>query len=273
MKSVAAVFMVAVVSVTVCHANVLVYEGFGEAINGNPLTGYIGTSKIGLSGTWIVNAGQEMSLRTGEGGQWGQPGPNWPVAEHTAWWLTQASRPLSSSIDLTGDGSFYMSFLFQSDQADHGSQVGLANASSELMAGNAYSGAADKGITAYYGALNGGFQTNCNGTFIDGNWRGEMRDYLVVIMLNKYNSGTTDDLEITLEYYRDTVYDGSPDASRTIALTGITDTFTHLAIKADGWVSIDEIRLGHSLSDVIIPEPATFSLLGLGLLVSSRKWR
>lgn len=87
------------------QAATIAYEGFTQGTGNPALAGYSGTSEIGLSGTWTSLGGQAMTIRDGSGGQWGTPQSYWPAAEHTAWWLTQATRPMTSSVDLTVDGT------------------------------------------------------------------------------------------------------------------------------------------------------------------------
>jgi hypothetical protein len=51
MKKVVVLVCVVAALATVSQAGVLAYEGFGQAANGAALTGYSGTSEVGLSGT------------------------------------------------------------------------------------------------------------------------------------------------------------------------------------------------------------------------------
>lgn len=244
------------------YAALLAYEGFTEGAGNPTLAGYSGTSEVGLTGAWSEATGQAMTIRDGSGGEWGDPQSYWPAAEHTTWWLTRATRPLDSPVDLTSDGTYYMSFYVGTDQADHGAQIGLSNATNELMAGNGYSGGS-RDITAYYGALDTDISTNGNGTAIDGGWSGEMRQYQVVVELARSGG----DLDVTVSYYRD-AYDGAAETIRTVALGAVSDSFDMLQLKADGWNNVDEFRLGTELSDVAdaaVPEPGALALAGLAL--------
>jgi hypothetical protein len=266
----AAILLSALLPVSI-QAAPSVYEGFTQGTGNPALAGYSGTSEIGLSGTWTELGGQAMTIRDGSGGQWGTPQSYWPAAEHTAWNLTQATRPMTGLVDLTTDGSFYLSYYIGTDQADHGSQVGLINSANtaELMAGNGYGGAG-KGVTAYIGSIGGSIQQNANGTDIQGGWSGAMRQYQVIAAFNRSGGN----LNVTLDYYLGTC-DGVAETSRTVSLGAVSDTFNTLTFKADGWMNLDEIRLGPTLADVApVPEPATMALVGMslaGLLVFKRR--
>jgi hypothetical protein len=245
------------------QAQLIAYEGFTQGTGNPALAGYSGTSEIGLSGTWSSLGGQSMTIRDGSGGQWGTPQPNWPVAEHTAWWLTQATRSMSSTLNFTTDGTYYLSYLVQSDQSNNGSQVGFVNTAGtqELMAGLGYSGASDKGVTAYYGSLGGSVQQNGNGTDVAG-WSG-MNQYQVVAEFTRASG----DLSVTLNYYLG-AYGGTLESTRTVDLGLVSDSFNTLTFKADGWVNMDEIRIGTTLADVTpVPEPSVAALGGLGILL------
>jgi len=244
------------------QAATIAYEGFTQGTGNPALAGYSGTSEIGLAGNWTSLGGQAMTIRDGSGGQWGATQSYWPAAEHTAWNLTQATRSMTGLVDLTTDGSFYLSYFIGTDQADHGSQVGLINSANttELMAGNGYAGGG-KGITAYIGAIGGSIQQNANATDIGGGWIGEMRQYQVVATFNRLGGN----LDVTLDYYLG-AYDGGAETTRTISLGAVSDTYNTLTFKADGWMNLDEIRLGTTLGDVVpVPEPAAMALVGLGL--------
>jgi len=167
---------------------------------------------------------------------------------------------MTSTIDFTVDGTYYLSYFIGTDQADHGSQVGLINSANtmELMAGNGYSGSG-KGITAYYNAIGGGIQENADGTGIQGGWTGAMRQYQVVATLARLGGN----LDVTLDYYLG-AYDGGAETTRLVSLGAVSDTFNTLTFKADGWENMDEIRIGTTLADVTpVPEPTSLGLLGL----------
>ena len=247
------------------QAQIIASEDFTQGTGNPALAGYSGSSSIGLSGTWQQLGGQGMTIVDGAGSYWGTPQANWPAAGHNAWWLSQYTRPMTSAINLTTDGTFYLSYLIQSDQSNHGSQVGFIDnaGTSELMAGLGYAGASDKGITAYYGGLLGSVQQNANGTDVAG-FSGVTQMQVVCAFTR-----IAGDLTVNVDYYLG-AYGGALEGSRTVDLGAVSDTFNTLTLKADGWVNMDSINVGQTLSAVVpvapVPEPSAVVLGGLGVL-------
>jgi hypothetical protein len=75
--------------------------------------------------------------------------------------------------------------------------------------------------------------------------------------------------------------DFSTASTATGEITATTEDFQYLSIYIGTWWNseegkntlLDEIRIGTTLGDVIIPEPATLAVLGLGGLVPLLLWR
>lgn len=266
-------------------ANLLVYEGFGDVANENDsINGYSGASaEVGLTGAWTLSGtgSQKLTKRlnaeyvgvaggfqpeyTGGNQHWWEHNNNWNV--------NTASRALSSAIDLSVDGSTYMSFFVLAGHTDFLAQVGLANGTNELMFGNAYSGNSSKGFTGYFGPLGSDVLTNGNGTFVSHSQvSGAYKTGFYLAELIKSNSGTTDDLQMNLSYWDFGVMAAptntldTPDGVRSIALTGVTGSFDALRIKLSGgstYPSVDEIRIGTQLADATgVPEPTSVMLIG-----------
>jgi hypothetical protein len=247
------------------QAQIIASEDFAQGTGNPALAGYSGASEVGLSGSWTQLGGQGMTIVDGSGSHWGAVQPNWPAAEHTAWQLSQYSIGMSSTINLTTDGSFYLSYLVQSDQSNNGSQVGFINTAGteELMAGLGYSGASNKGVTAYYGPLGTSIQQNANGTDVAG-WSG-MNQYQVVCDFSRIAG----DLSVTLDYYLGSA-SGPLESTRTVDLGLVSDTFNQLSLQADGWVDLDSITVGNTLGDVmgVVPEPSTVVPASVGLALA-----
>lgn len=266
-------------------ANLLAYEGFGDVANENDsINGYSGSSaEVGLTGAWSLSGtgSQKLTKRstaeyvgvaggfqpefTGGNQHWWEHNNNWNV--------NTASRGLGSVIDLSVDGSTYMSFFVLAGHTDFLAQVGLANGTNEIMFGNAYSGNASKGFTGYFGPLGSDVLTNGNGTFVShADVGGAYKTGFYLAELIKSNSGTTDDLQMNLSYWDFGVMAAptntldTPDGARSIALTGVTGSFDALRIKLSGgstYPSVDEIRVGTQLADATgVPEPTSVVLMG-----------
>ncbi|HOQ06085.1 MAG TPA: hypothetical protein PKY88_12830 [Anaerohalosphaeraceae bacterium] len=265
------------------QAALLAYESFGDALNNALLQGYAGTSaESGLSGVWQVTGdqvtGDAANTQTATPPTWGAQigilhgyspevvGGAQHVVRKTAWSTATASRPLVNPIDLTSDGTYYMSFFAACDGADFVAQVGLANDTHEIMAGNVWNWG---GLTAYYGTLGTAPTTNQNGTTIGGTWGVGDRNAFFVVKFVKSNSSSTNDLTVTVEFYDLGSEDPAdimrePNRYRTLSLTGVSGVFTNLSLKVAGWPNIDEIRLGESFVDVVgfVPLPVPDPIIG-----------
>lgn len=238
------------------------YEGFGNVLNNTTLAGYSGTSaEWGLTGTWSVTGGTVTTVFPPTyGTQVAIVGGYTPeqiggiqhVARKTGWSVANATRTLQNPIDLTVDGEWYVSFFAASSGTNMVVHAGLSNVTNELMAGNTYNWG---GLTAYYGANGRPVDTNTNGTTLSG-WSGN-QNVLFVVHLVKTNSGTTNDLTVTVDFWYlgtsaapNNDINRTPNRTRTINLAGINDVFTMLKFKVDGSTNMDEIRVGQSLADV-----------------------
>jgi hypothetical protein len=248
------------------QAATIAYEGFTQGADGQTVAGYSGTSEIGLSGAWatpIFGGTGNNQIRTGP--TWGTLLTTYPAVENTAWNLTQGTRAMTSSLDFTVDGSYFLSYFLDTDQADTTSQAGFINTAGtfELMAGLGWNGAG-KGITAYFGAVGGSEQQNADGTALDGGWSGQHREYQAIYEFSR----AAGNLSVTANYYLDSyaAAGGVAVSTRTVDLGLVSDTFNTLSFKQGGWNVLDEMKVGTTLADIApVPEPATTALVGLGL--------
>jgi hypothetical protein len=248
------------------QAQLIAYEPFTQGTSGQAVAGYSGASSIGLSGVWATPTdGGAMAIQAAP--VWGTlMGATYPAVENTSWNITQATRAMTSSLDLTVDNTYYLSYYLESDQADTLSQVGLINSAGtmELMAGNAYNGGG-KGITAYFGAVGGDPQANANGTSLDGGWAGEHRQYQAVYEFTRVGG----DLSAIINYYSGSyaTAGGVAVSTRTVDLGAVSDTFDTLTFQQSGWNVLDNIAIGDTLSSVTaVPEPSVAAIGGLGIL-------
>ena len=251
------------------QATILAYDGFGDALNNTTLNAYDGTTaELGFTGGWITAGGTNNTVTPPVfGNQVGIVGGVSPettsgakhVVRKAQFNVGSLTRALSvGTIDLTVNGSNYMSFFAAASGFDFVCQVGLSNATNELMAGQAYNGT--RGLTAYYGTNGTGVTTNtATGNNLNAfNWAD--RNAFFTVQFTKTNSGTTNDVAVTITAYDlgntvnvdiSTLVEGTTKKTRTVNLTGVSAVFDKLKVKLDGTVEFDEIRLGQSLSEVI----------------------
>ena len=253
-------------AVTTSHASVLAYEGFSGA-GANTLgtiNGYApGTSAIGLTGSWSLtsNGNEDVIARNTQDfrGITGGYTPDF-VGSRQHWWEHQnvwggnrANIAMTTPVNLFADGVWYMSFFCEAGNSDYIAQLGLSNASTELMWGQGYT----SGLTAYIGGIDTNAQTNNNNTQIT---HSNYDTLLYVARLTKTNSGTTNNLSVDIKVYNLNALSGLIDGvvpttwNRTVSLTGVTGSFTNLRAKLDGgggnYPGMDELRLGQTWSDV-----------------------
>ena len=260
---------------TAIQAEVLVYESFGDAIERQALTGYSGTpgtTEIGLTGTWTSNRGVEDSILLArsdfkQGITEGYTPDAFNGSQHwleqqNTWNVTNATRPLSSSIDLTSDGTYYLSFFSRSGGDDVVLQIGMQDSTNELLIGNGY----NRGLTSYFGIIDANASdANNNGIrFTAASW---WQSVFWAIKIVKTDSGITDTLDVNIIYYdlsSNSVIDDHDPAiwTRSMTLTGVSGDFDTLRLKLVGggnqWPGIDEIRIGETWSDITGVVPPKF---------------
>ncbi|HZI33669.1 MAG TPA: hypothetical protein VFF11_15110, partial [Candidatus Binatia bacterium] len=150
---------------------VLNYESFGNASDGSSVNNYQSTTpgySVGLSGAWsqTYNNGATLQHRSSSTGWTGaqanlttigstfsiQSGGYFNFLECLSWNLEQAQAALSTPIDMTTNGTWYMSFCSSSGDFNYAAQMGLNDGTNELMWGNGYSGSG-QGLAAHFGAM------------------------------------------------------------------------------------------------------------------------
>ena len=259
-----------VVFAAMAQADVLVYESFGDATEGQDLTGYsgtAGTTEIGLTGTWTSNQGADICklLARGVSGNF-EAGitdgyapdafnglQHW-LEQQNSWNVTNATRPLSSNIDLTSDGTYYLSFFSRTGGDDVALQIGFEDSTNELLIGNGY----NRGLTSYFGAINANAtDANNNGTrFSAASWWNSVFWAMKIV---KSDSGASDTLDVNIIYYdlgSSTVVDDHDPAvwTRSMTLTGVSGNFNKLRLKLAGgnglWPGMDELRIGETWADI-----------------------
>ena len=263
------------------NAGLLAYEGFAGAGSANlaSINGYSpDPTTVGIGGAWALARGNNEDLISrGTPDFRGIAGGHKPSfkgsrqhwwEQRNAWDFSRASVALNEPVDLSLDGVYYMSFLAESGNNNYLAQLGLRNATQELMWGNAYgSGGSAGGLTAYIGALDGNRQANGNNTLVT---HSAFKTLFYIARLTKSNSGTTDNLKVDLKTYNlddlNGVIDVSPPSTwnRTLTLNGVTGSFTHLQAKLDGgggnYPGMDEFRLGRTWGSITdLPPVITIS--------------
>ncbi len=287
---------VGVTAITQTQAAILAWESFGDATDGAAFGGYAGTDGVtetgfGADSTWTSNnTGTVAQLKARDEAGWdpgiaggysvdsdGTSQEHW-LEHQNVWNPTVGTRPLGSTIDLTTDGTYYMSFFSRAGNVDVILQMGFSNDTNELMWGQGY----NRGVTSYYGPLGTAADTNNSDPDTDITvtaWN----SVFWVTKLEKTNSGTTDDLAMSISYFdlaADNSVGGSDPASwtREMSLAGVDASFDELQLKIDGgsgqWPGVDELRVGESWADVTgVPEPGVAFLGCLGAVAFFRRRR
>jgi hypothetical protein len=275
------------------HAQ-LASESFGNnPAENTSINGYQSTTSgysTGLSGVWSQLNGNGAALKHRSGGNWNNAqanltaiGSGYSLAkggyanflECNSWGLERAQVALATSIDLTVDGTFYMSFVASSGNFDYAAQVGLNNGTSELMWGNGYAGGT-QGLTARYGAMSGVNGATLKGaSSVSPTMSGGYDPVLYVAQLQELGGNMTIsmyayDLQTTTGLPTSIAAAGTALWSTT--LTGVSGTFNNLELELsgqDGYPSISNPALGTTWGDVTgnivaTPEPSSLALAGMG---------
>ncbi len=267
------------------NAGLLAYEGFAGvgSTSRTSINGYTpDPTTVGISGTWALAGGNNEDLisratpdfrgiANGHSPSYSGSRQHW-WEQRDAWGVNRASVAMRAPIDLSADGVWYMSFFAESGNNNYLAQLGLRNASQELMWGNGYGPGTNGGLTAYRGALGTSVQTNGNNTTVTHTL---YKTLFYVARLTKSASGSTDTLRVDIKTYNlddlNGVIDRAAPATwnRTVTLTGVTGSFTHLQAKIDGgggnYPGMDEFRLGQTWSAVTDLPP---SIAPVGSLAS-----
>jgi hypothetical protein len=281
------------------RANILAYEGFEDAVNNQVLaTGYQTTTpggSQGLSGSWtVVNGGNASQLKsrtsstgwTGAQANLGSIGSSYSVQNGNGnynfletgenWNLDVATVSLANPINMTQNGTWFMSFVSSSGNFDYAAQMGLSNGNNELMWGNGYAGGT-QGVTAYYGAMSsynsGGAVKGTSGISPT---MGSAYD--VMLYVAELDQVVGSGLTLTMYAYDLNTIASLPTSVPTgtalysTTLTGVNDTFNSLELKlsgADTYPSIGQLAVGTSWGDVTsVPEPGSLALTGCGILTA-----
>lgn len=255
-----------------CHANVLVYESFADQAASGTIVGYQTTTpglSTGLSGAWSLGSGANQAVTANTSGDWdpAQSTNGYPIEQNGgfyhyweatggSWAVQRAQAPLSASIDMSSDGTWYMSFFYKGGNIDSVWQVGLNDGTEELMWGQGYNAnATNQGVGAFYQAVGGAAAgtSKLNPPF--STWTAQF----FVARFVKSDSGNTDTLTVSFKSYNlgsTSLIDNSDPSSwlYTETFTGVDNLFTNLQLKAGGpngsYPAIDEIRIGETWEDV-----------------------
>jgi hypothetical protein len=271
----------------VARAAVLAYEGFayGSATEHGAVNAFQDGLSVGLSSAWneILANGAEIKSRTSSWGWDGAlanltaKGITYPLKnsdgyfnfiECNSWNVEQATASLATPIDMTGNGTWYMSFVASSGWLDYASQMGLNDGTNELRWGNGYA-YGTKGVTARYGLIGGSLEgtSSTSPTMANG--------FDVILYVAKLDNVVGTGLNVNVYAYDLNTITSAPSSSDvplwSTTVSSPTNAFTNLEFYHTGgsnmWAGIGQLRVGTTLSDVVgVPEPSTIVMLVLGVL-------
>lgn len=260
------------------RADVLVYESFGDvATDFSSIAGYETTTAdlaAGLGGPWSLEEGAAQHFRINDDWALDSPPNGYLIEEANGsnhYWeetggyaVQRAQAPLAESIDMSSDGTWYISFFYRGANVDSVWQVGLNDGTDELMVGHGYNAGASgsQGVGAFYQDVGGTAVGTSGINPVHGAWAVQ----LMVAKLVKSDSGNTDQLEVSLKSYdyENANVDLTDPTSwlYTETITGVDNVFTNLQLKiaagGGAYAGVDEIRIGESWADAtgVSGEPA-----------------
>ena len=234
-------------------ADVLAYEGFGDAVNGSIVAGYSGTSaESGLTGSWTLYDGGSKTFDVDTDIAVGIDGGHSPEVTNQSQHLTYSdgwdrtihTRPMETAVNLNVDGVYYISFFAVSDGSDDfAAEVGIYDGTNALLCGQGY----NRGINAIWGDIS--TLVDSGNDQVDASYSsGDTGFYLVT--LTKTNSGSTDDLEVKIDWWNlsdnNRIFNGA-DVTRIQTFTDVSGSFDNMAFTQDGWCWMDEFRICDSM--------------------------
>ena len=271
---VASVVLLALTASTT-HATLLIYEPFDYTDVGDKLHGK-GGSELGLTGSWNESGGNE----DGNGFEIAASGLSYGSLPTTGKAVdrpggpgsSRAERAIAGTVSLPNETWF--SILLQ--ETNNNAAFAIASDPFVKHAGT---------LTSTTGVGFGIYRTGgAGGTFTAAIWHpvagaasrtDSSSPYDLTgtgLFVGKMTFGATDTLEVW-HYASDLT---TSTSLGTVAIAIDESTLDLINISDSGLGVTDEIRVGTSLNDVLVPEPATMALLafgGIGILMRRRRLR
>jgi MYXO-CTERM domain-containing protein len=278
------------------HVNgaLLAYEGFNPAVSSANIVGTGTGSGSGFgSNLWVDSAGDGTITRTNTNtGITAYPSnvtfanPAGGLATNTGNWTDNSvTRNLSTTLDLSSNGSFYLSFLYNdsaanTSAADREATVFLGSTTQRLHVGPSYG---DKVAISRSNATNEPFTSAVQKTLSSANFFGQTGSATLFIVA-EFQTQTVGNDTINLKAYSFTPGTGSVNLSPLAVSWDVTQSFNgsgtldqlgiYMEAESGQNPEIDEIRLGQTWMDVTsVPEPSAALLGGLGMLALLRRRR
>jgi hypothetical protein len=245
------------------------------------------TSATGLTGTWakatadagqnyVINTGTSMSYSSGNvtvdgGSQYG-------TANFTGGTATEAGGiQLSTGLAATTGNTFYISFLFrmsgalgENDQimfslADTNSNHTTAPIAKAGFRGYNVAGGSEEFFMGYASG----------GTHIDGPGVSMGTTYLGVVKLTTRADNMWNTATLFINPTSTTAESGY-STSQLLPASGPTVNYFGFRLQqadSNDYLDLDELRIGTTWSDVVVPEPGTFAMFlgGIGMLALLRR--
>lgn len=240
----------------------LIYTGFDYGQPG--LDGGSSPNDIGFAGDWTGNDygldGTSLPYPAGVTlGQ--QPGK---VADSSS---NDSRRELAHTLDLTSNATWYMSYLSST------AQTSATNI--WLMSGSQRQWSFDFGGSTFQGQVATFDGNNAYSRSYDGVNKIGGEVYLFVVKLEANGSAGATGSMAVYQVGVDSVPATEPAVWPVSHTEPVANTVTldHISIQGSNSFEFDELRIGTTYASVLVPEPASVALLGLGGLMMLRRGR
>ncbi len=263
------------------QASLLVYEDFqgsnyvagnsfiGVAAQGTGLTGNWAQATADANQNWTVGNSSAMSYSGGNVTVSG--GTKYAIGNFTGGTAAEAAHiQLTSGLASTTGNTFYMSFLFRmSGTLDLNDQIMLDVANTNSVNPIGKFGFRDNGGDRF------AIGNTTNSQFMASPTPSMDTTYFGVVKFTTIAVNTWSTATLYVNPTSTTVEGGAGSVSQSLGGNTPIDYFGLRLQQADttDFLNIDEVRIGTTWSDVVVPEPGTFAMLlsGIGMLALFRR--
>jgi hypothetical protein len=236
---------------------------------GDSFSGTVSDGDFAVSGTPTKDYVAGLSFTAGAGGGNAGPAVGGAVENSSSAVRQFSGAPIGNP---QTDATAYFSFLTRIDGASTGTTPLFALRENNVSGGfNIVSVGHNSGgeftVSGAYNGASGGSATVGNTYFVVGKIVTDATDQTGQVFIKIYGEGDTVSLTDTLDT------DNTLNPAARQRSDERSSNLVRITRRSGGGATVDAIRIGDSYSDVVVPEPASLALMGLGGLLMLRRRR